>query len=194
MLSAPAAGTSPKEIPMLKTDVATIFDELRTVYDEFWPLSFLRVFGKACQLDHLREEEISRETPQEVQGEPGVADGDGSVVSELHEAGPQGGDQRQVASNLTAAPGAPSSASAAGTDSSPRIPLYRSDEWIWPGYIPSPGVTAIVGGINAPTTLVAIKIAATVAAGGAWPDRTRAARGEVGHRPRPARSIGGCRR
>ncbi len=113
----------------------------------------------------------SRETPQAVQGESGVADGDGSVDSELREAGPQGGDQRQVASNSTAAPGAPSSASAAGTESSPRMPLYKNDEWIWPGYIPFPGVTAIVGSVAAPISLVAAKVAATVSSGGwSWPD------------------------
>ena len=112
----------------------------------------------------------SRETPQEVQGEPGVADGDGSVDSELREAGPQGGDQRHVASNSTAAPGAPSSASAAGTESSPRMPLYSDDEWIWPGYIPFPGVTAIVGSVAAPISLVAAKVAATVSSRWGWPD------------------------
>jgi hypothetical protein len=110
------------------------------------------------------------DTSQQTQVDPAVADGDGSVDSELPAAGPQGG---------TAAPGTPSSASAAGAETSPRMPLYTSDEWIWPGYIPTPGVTAIVGGINAPTTLVTIKIAATVASGRKWPDRRCATCGEV---------------
>jgi hypothetical protein len=84
-----------------------------------------------------------------------------------------------VASTSTAAPGAPSSASAAGTESSPRAPLYKGEEWIWPGYIPLPGLTVILGSFKAATTLVAIKVAATVSAGGAWPGYSYAAVGEV---------------
>jgi hypothetical protein len=68
---------------------------------------------------------------------------------------------------------------AAGAPGSRRIPHYNRDEWTWPGYIPTPGVTVMVGSIKAATSLVAIKIAATVASGSAWPDHTYAARGEV---------------
>ena len=112
----------------------------------------------------------SREAPQEVRANLVSPTAMVRWNSELREAGPQGGDQRQVASNSMAAPGAPSSASAAGTESSPRIPLYSDDDWIWPGYIPFPGVTAIVGSVAAPISLVAAKVAATVSSGGAWPD------------------------
>ena len=53
------------------------------------------------------------------------------------------------------------------------------DRWLWPGYIPTPGVTVIVGSFNAPTTLVAIKVAAIVSTGSAWPDYRYATRGDV---------------
>jgi len=49
-------------------------------------------------------------------------------------------------------------------------PATDSNNWIWPGYIPVPGVTAIVGSVNAPIVLVGIKVAATVIAGGRWPN------------------------
>ena len=119
---------------------------------------------------HNPPEMDSGDTSQQVQGEPVVTDADGAVASELPETA-RGGDQRHVAST-TAPSGAPSSASAAGTESSPRMPHYSRDEWVWPGYAPLRGVTAIVGGITAATSLVAIKIAATVSAGGRWPDGT----------------------
>jgi hypothetical protein len=57
---------------------------------------------------------------------------------------------------------------AAVTVSSRRI-LYNDDEWIWPGYVPTSAVTVIAGGITAPTALLAVKISATVIAGGGWP-------------------------
>lgn len=101
-----------------------------------------------------------------------VADADGSVAPQLPAAGPQGGDQTQVASTWTAPSGAPSGGSAA--ERSSPIPRYGKDQWIWPGYIPSPGVTAIVGSIKAATSLVAMKVAATVASGSAWPNGTYA--------------------
>ena len=59
---------------------------------------------------------------------------------------------------------------AAGTAGSPGIPRYNNEEWIWPGYIPTSAVTVIVGSINAPTNLVVVKVAATVIAGGCWPN------------------------
>jgi hypothetical protein len=60
-----------------------------------------------------------------------------------------------------------------------RIPHYISDEWIWPGYVPKSGVTLIAGGVTSPTTLLAVKIAATVVAGGWWPGSESAPRGEI---------------
>jgi hypothetical protein len=60
-----------------------------------------------------------------------------------------------------------------------RIPHYDSDEWIWPGYVPTSAVTVIAGGITAPTALLAVKISATVITGGGWPGWHSARRGEV---------------
>jgi hypothetical protein len=45
--------------------------------------------------------------------------------------------------------------------------------------LPTPGVTFVVGGLKAAVLEVAIKIAATISAGGEWPDFTRAERGEL---------------
>jgi hypothetical protein len=59
------------------------------------------------------------------------------------------------------------------------MPCYSRDEWIWPGYVPLRRVTAIVGGIKATTTLVAIKMAATVLTGGRWPDGMYAERQDL---------------
>jgi AAA domain len=135
-------------------------------------------FGRTSATELHNPPELGSGDTAQFQGEPAVADADGAVGPELPETA-RGEDQSHAASTSTAAPGAPSGASAASAESSPRAPYYSSDEWIWPGYIPTPGVTAIVGGIKAATTLVAIKVAATVASGGAWPDRTCAASGEV---------------
>ncbi len=96
-------------------------------------------FGRGSAIErHNPPKMDSGDTSQQVQGETVVTDADGAVAPELPETA-RGGDQRHAAST-TAPSGAPTSASAAGTESSPRMPYYSRDEWVWPGYIPSQGV------------------------------------------------------
>ncbi|MGP0092380.1 MAG: AAA family ATPase [Xanthobacteraceae bacterium] len=51
--------------------------------------------------------------------------------------------------------------------------------WLWDRFIPNSAVTAIIGSMASPVTLVPIRIAATVTVGGDWPNYHRASRGRV---------------
>jgi hypothetical protein len=93
---------------------------------------------------------------------PKQADGSGETDTGASDA-PEAG-QAQPASASTSLENA-SDTSATELESPEGTPRHASVDWIWHRYIPIPGVTGIVGSINAPTTLVAT-LALTMSPGG----------------------------
>jgi hypothetical protein len=93
----------------------------------------------------------------------GPAEGfDGTGAAEVDT--PEAGQAQSVSSEPPASTPEPTMASVMESS-----PSGSGDRWLWPGYIPASGVTAIVGSFNGPTTLVVVEVAATVSSGGAWP-------------------------
>jgi ParB-like chromosome segregation protein Spo0J len=124
----------------------------------------------------------SRNSPDEPSQAQVEVSGSDSAEAEAEAQSPateRPGANQEASSSSTSSAGCSITEAAAGTAGSRRIPHYNSDKGIWPGYIPTSAVTVIAGSINAPTNLVAIKVGATVIAGGWWPNHKLADRGDV---------------